>query len=655
MTQKRTHIAALIACTLIFGAGCTLLDSANYCKVSFNTNGGNRIKSQKVKIGETLEKPDDPTRDGYEFDAWYYSKNRFDFSTPITEDITLNAYWTFRKADDTPQDGTPPGDDNSEDDKTGNSSGNLEEGDGTGDSTPPGGDNPGDETGNGSGNPEEGDGTGDSGNTDKDDENSTVSYDVYAKDVEEFTGEAYGETTYTLRLLGEWTDYDLKTFGEKIAAITERSVTLDMAEASGSGITTIGDETFRDCASLARVVIGDNVTTIGNIAFYGCTSLESVTIGNSVETIGDFAFYKCQFTSITLPDSVTSIGSSAFSGCAALTSIKIPDRVKSIGSSAFWNCTSLKSITLPDSVETINIYAFRYCTSLKSITIGNGVTSIKDGVFEGCTALEDITIPDSVTSIDKTAFEGCSALKTVTLGAGWVGSNTFTSSSSATALAPFTNCTKVIIGGDKVTEIGKCAFFECAKLESVTISNSVKTIGDNAFYRCEKLASVTISNSVETIGKNAFFDCTSLTTVTIPNSVTSIGASAFNGCKKLKTVTLGKGWVGKTYKDDGSGTALTPFTSYTEVIITEVIIGDGATEIGTYAFYGYGKLASVTIPDSVGSIGAGAFKNCKLLETITFKGTSEQWGEIRIVDDDDPWTNVPATQVKCTDEDVTLK
>ena len=567
MTKKRTRIAALIACTLIFGASCTLLDSANYCKVSFNTNGGNRIKSQKVKIGETVEKPDDPTRDGYEFDAWHYGKNMFDFSTPITEDITLNAYWTFRKADDTPQDGTPSGDGNPEDDKPGNGSGNPEEGDGTGDSTPPGDDNPGDETGNGSGNPEEGDGTGDSGNTDKDDENNTVSYDVYAEDVEntDFTREAYG-TTYTLRLLDKWTDDDLAKFGEKIAAITERSVTLDMAEAI---ITTIGDETFKECASLAGIVIGNGVTTIGNQAFYNCAKLASVVIGNGVENIGNHAFSLCKaLASIAIPNSVTSIGIQAFDGCSALA----------------------------------------------SITIGNGVKSIGARTFYNCTALEDITIPDSVTDIDNNAFLGCTELKTVTLGAGWVGKTTF--SKTTNALTPFTSCKEVIIG-DGATKIG-----------------------DYAFYYCDKLASVTIPASVTSIGTSAFEKCTSLASITIPDGVTEISASAFEGCDKLKTVTLGAKWVGENY--EGSANALTPFSA-----CTVVIIGDGAPEIGDYAFLGCKSLEDITIPDSVTSIGKQAFRNCESLETITFKGTAGQWGTITRGSD---WhANVTkTTEVTCT-------
>ena len=169
-------------------------------------------------------------------------------------------------------------------------------------------------------------------------------------------------------------------------------------------------------SNVKKVVIEDGVTSIGESAFFYCSSLTSITIPDSVTSIGDYAFFNCSsLTSITIPDSVTSIGESAFYGCSSLTSITIPDGVTSIGNTAFSYCSSLTSITIPDSVTSIGDYAFRNCSSLTSITIPNSVTSIGNNTFRLCKSLTIITIPDSVTSIGESAFDNCKNLKTISL------------------------------------------------------------------------------------------------------------------------------------------------------------------------------------------------------------------------------------------------
>lgn len=66
----------------------------------------------------------------------------------------------------------------------------------------------------------------------------------------------------------------------------------------------------------------------------------------------------------------------------------------------------------------------------------------------------------------------------------------------------------------------------------------VTFIGERAFYQCKRLTSVTIPNSITSIGDYAFYGCTHLTSVTIPHTVTSIGESAFDGCTHLKSITI---------------------------------------------------------------------------------------------------------------------
>lgn len=62
--------------------------------VTFDTQGGTLVPSQTVKVGLTATKPTDPTKAGYTFAGWYLGNDLYDFSTPVTADITLVAHWT---------------------------------------------------------------------------------------------------------------------------------------------------------------------------------------------------------------------------------------------------------------------------------------------------------------------------------------------------------------------------------------------------------------------------------------------------------------------------------------------------------------------------------------------------------------------------------
>ena len=69
--------------------------------ITFNSNDGSSVESQNVNAGEKLTEPTPaPTKEGFTFDGWYedstFSK-KFDFNTPITDNMTLYANWIENK------------------------------------------------------------------------------------------------------------------------------------------------------------------------------------------------------------------------------------------------------------------------------------------------------------------------------------------------------------------------------------------------------------------------------------------------------------------------------------------------------------------------------------------------------------------------------
>ena len=77
----------------------TLTDTTKYT-VTFNSNGGSEVESKEVTSGTSVSEPTAPTKEGYTFDGWYEdvtSSTRFDFNTPITNNVTLYAKWVEKE------------------------------------------------------------------------------------------------------------------------------------------------------------------------------------------------------------------------------------------------------------------------------------------------------------------------------------------------------------------------------------------------------------------------------------------------------------------------------------------------------------------------------------------------------------------------------
>ena len=362
--------------------------------------------------------------------------------------------------------------------------------------------------------------------------------------------------------------------------------------------------------------------------WYGYAPTELV-FKEGVTQIGKSAFCGCDFKgSVTLPKGLTQIGAGAFSNCFNLTGVTIPQGVTSIGDSAFLNCVGLTSVVIPEGVTNISGWAFGCCYGLPSVTIPKSVTSIGEAAFSAC--LSNIYVDEgnaSYSSVDGVLFN----------------------KDQTTLIAyPANRADTAYKIPEGVTSIGNWAFFSCWQLTDVTIPESVTSIGDYAFHWSDELNAITIAKSVTSIGKCAFSYCTGLKDVYYTGSRTqwknikiedenepllnatlhlnpvNYVASGTCGENLIWTLRLdgtltisGTGTMQDyeyTTDDNGDRHTTAPWYAYSP---TKLVIEDGVTYIGHYAFLGCGLTGSVTIPESVTRLGWESFGLCSGLTDVT--------------------------------------
>ncbi len=400
---------------------------------------------------------------------------------------------------------------------------------------------------------------------------------------------------------------------------------------NGVAVTGINARAFEGNSMITDVIIPDSVTTVGLGAFSECYSLVNVDMSNQLQLLGASSFSNCiNLESIDLPDTLQNIGGEAFFGCTKLKELYLSNELINIGTNIIRGCNSLEKLTLPGRITLISLVGDtndNIPTTLKTICFAEGSQEICKNALYNCAQIESITIPDSVTAIGENAFYGCT-IKEATIPTVAIPSIskenlieiTITSGESidSYAFSGYASLKNVSIG-DSVTSIGEYAFFGCTSLISITIPDSVTNIEIYAFKNCTNLVNITVdaenSNYKDIDGNLYSKDGTVLiqyatgntaTSFSFPDGTTTFKNYAFNNCYNLKEITI---------TDSVTSIGENAFSGCSA--LTSITIGNGVTNIGASAFRGCASLTSITIPDGVTSIGGAVFSGCSSLESIT--------------------------------------
>ena len=234
------------------------------------------------------------------------------------------------------------------------------------------------------------------------------------------------------------------------------------------------------------------------------------------------------------------------------------------------------------------------------------------------------------------SFTDCSVTEDVTLTARWetthvtVFGNTVTGLSAAGKTLADIDITPTV-GGYAITKIERCAFWNCKNIESVAIPYTMTQIGGGAFEGCSALKAVYITDLAGWCGvlfvdaeanplthaHNLYHNGALLTDLVVPDGVTTIGRWAFYDCKHLTSVTMPNGVTEIGQNAFSKCTALTSAT-----------VSDSVVEIGESAFANCTALTTVTIGSGVKRITGYAFTGCTGLSSVYYAGDVAGWCKI---------------------------
>ena len=361
---------------------------------------------------------------------------------------------------------------------------------------------------------------------------------------------------------------------------------------------------------------------------YMNSNIKKVVIEKGVTSIGELAFFKCSsLTNITIPDSVTCIAYAAFHGCSSLSSITIPNSVTSIGIYAFVFCSSLTSITIPDGVTSIGYGAFSECSSLKTISL-SCKSSLKKSDFGEQADLVSYTNQHLLT---KTAAKDATCAESGNkeywtckhCGKYFLSDDTNPATATAVELSetviPALNHKNAITRGASEpteTEPGYSGDRYCPDCDTVFEKGYTYWNEDNLTWTLDADGTLTISgtgamkdydydNNLSPVYNNS-----KVKKVVIEDGVTSIGNWAFESCNNLTSITI-----------PNSVTSIGAYAFSNCYYLTNITIPNSVTSIENYAFRSCSSLTSITIPDSVTSIGKLAFYSCDSLTSITISNS----------------------------------
>lgn len=313
--------------------------------------------------------------------------------------------------------------------------------------------------------------------------------------------------------------------------------------------------------SITSVVIEEGVTGIGNHAFYNDEGVTSVSIPASVRSIGAGVFTLSNITTVAVaPDSPYFTVEDGVLFSRDMTELIFCPR----------NRTG--SYAIPDTVEVIADEAFYYCLYLNRVLLPSSLRVIGDRAFVNCPPHRDLVLPEGLTDIGAQAFDCCS----------------------------FEN----IWFPASLRHIGEEAFADADSTDSVHYAGSESDWN-----------ALSVESGNETLTVKPILFESSVSDAAVLLATGSCGETLTWMLMSDGRLTISGSGAMDDYSDLPDGERA-PWWNY-DRSITSLVVEDGVTVIGAFAFSSGYRIETVSLPESLREIRRGAFSNCFELEELT--------------------------------------
>lgn len=425
----------------------------------------------------------------------------------------------------------------------------------------------------------------------------------------------------------------------------------------------IGKYAFSGCKKLKSVIIIDRTSVIGDYAFEKCPDLRIVSI--TARQIGKGAFSFCQKLTEAYIDSPM-ISELAFFECHKLSNVQVTNNVKKIGERAFEECVSLEDFPF-EHIEEIGERAFERCEGLTEISL-YGNMKIGYHAFEDCCNLKTIDIGSEVLT-ESGAFFSCTYVNKIILDGKPYTFSRF-AQSRYTVSNPYPERVQELIGDiyscfdvsvkselerysgnsksvkvpEDIVSLGDGAFRNCVRCENIDIPETVSLIGKLTFDKTGWIGRLREENRISTVNDMivdavncgeyveipehikkiiswSFAGNTELREIKFLGEKTTVCEYAFRNCINLRKITLADGTV---YTLGNHNDA----PDYIKKIFFECINCFKTDDTGRL-IESTGNIKNLVFPSEfrkITAIGEEVYKDCNLLETVTFSDDTEEIG-----------------------------